>query len=123
MAKKTPPCEQYPVWTTAKFWSFVRSGLRAKWTRWPPKYEILAEAKRNVPKNKKVRHRYEYQCASCKKFFPQKHVEVDHIEPVGSLRCYDDLPAFVERLFVSKDKLRVVCKPCHKTITAEGRKK
>ena len=114
MAKKTPPCPEYPDWTTAKFWSFIRSGLRAKWSRWPPKYETLATVKRTVEGQ---RHKYEFQCSQCLNWFKQKEVEVDHIEACGSLNKYEDLPQFVKRLFVGTDKLRVVCKPCHRSIT------
>lgn len=39
--------------------------------------------------------------------------------PAGSLKEYDDLPGFVERLFTSVDKLRVLCKQCHLVVTAE----
>lgn len=109
-----------PDWSTAKFWSFIRSGLRAKWTRWPPKYEALRDVRRPyVGENK--RQKYEFQCARCEGWFIQKSVEVDHIEPVGTLRDYSDLPEFVRRLFVSKEKLRVVCKACHLLITAEDK--
>jgi hypothetical protein len=106
--------------TEAAFWSFIRSGLRSKSQRWPPRYQVLADAKKSV---KGKRHRFEYQCAECTKWFKQKEVEVDHIEPCGSLKSFDDLPQFVERLFCEKDKLRVVCKPCHKAITAAERSK
>jgi hypothetical protein len=46
--KTTPPFEEWPAWTEAKFFSFLRSGLRAKWSRWPAKYAVLAEANTNV---------------------------------------------------------------------------
>lgn len=114
MGRKTPPFEGYPAWTTAKFWSFIRSGLRQKWVRWPPRYEALNAARKTV---KGKRHKYEYKCSKCRKWFKQKDVEVDHIEPAGSLSSYEDISGFVERLFVSADKLRIVCKPCHKKIT------
>jgi len=111
----------YPDWSTAKFWGFIRSGLRAKFTRWPPKYEVLAKAKRNC--RTKGRQKFEYQCKVCEEFFPQKNVEVDHIIPCGSLKSFDDLAGFVDRMFCSIKHLRVVCKPCHKSITAEERAK
>ena len=119
----TPPFKHYPKWSEARFWGFVRSALRRAWTRWPPKYELLAEAKRIVPKNKNTRHKFEYQCTECKEWFANKDIEVDHIIPAGSLKCYQDLPKFVERLFVGKEYLRVVCKPCHKRITNEEKQK
>lgn len=110
--KTTPPFEAWPQWTEAKFWSFLRSGLRAKWSRWPPKYAVLAAATRpyNGP-NK--RQKKETQCAECKKWHPQKDISVDHITPVGTLRCYEDLPDFCRRLFVGIDKLQCLCKACH----------
>lgn len=112
----TPPFPEWEEWSTSKFWSFIRSGLRAKWQRFPSRYAVLAAAKRNY-EGDNPRQKYEYHCAQCKKHFPQKDVEVDHIEAVGSLKGWDDLVPFVQKLFVGIDKLRVVCKPCHYSIT------
>lgn len=110
---KTPPFDNYPAWSTARFWSFVRSALRSASNRYPPKYEVKNEAKRDYVGDNK-RQKYEYLCAICNNYFPAKEVEVDHIVPAGKLGSYEDLPGFVERLFCSKEGLRVVCKPCHK---------
>lgn len=107
-------------YTEAGFWGYIRSGLRAKFFRWGPRFDALAAAKRKA-RNPAGRIKWEYECAACKGLFPQKHVEVDHIVPCGSLRSYSDLPGFVERMFCEEDGLQVVCKPCHKTITAEQR--
>ena len=120
--KKTLPFPAYPVWTTARFFGFIRSALRRAWTRWAPKYEVLADAKRKYSGDNK-RRRFEYQCSECKENFPQKEVEVDHREPCGTLKCYDDIGPFVERLFVSKDKLRVLCRGCHQIKTKEERER
>ena len=114
MRKRTPPCPMYPRWTTSVFWSFIRSGLRAKFTRWPPKYELYNDDRRTVVGQ---RHKYEYQCAVCLEWFKMKEVEVDHIVKCGSLKKYEDLHGFVERLFVPKNKLQLICKPCHKAKT------
>jgi 5-methylcytosine-specific restriction endonuclease McrA len=105
--------------TEAQFWGFVRSGLRSKSQRWPPKFAVLQDAKRTV---KGKRHKYEYQCALCKKWNKMTEVSVDHIVPVGTLRCYNDLPGFVERLFCEKEGLQVLCRECHNTKTQEERK-
>lgn len=118
MAKRTPPFPPCPSWSTAKFWGFLRSGLRSKWLRWPPRTYALLAARTTVSGK---RHRFEYTCSACNNKFKQKEVEVDHIQPVGSLKDYDQLPEFVARLFVNEAKLRIVCKPCHKTITSEER--
>jgi hypothetical protein len=121
MAKKrTPPFAPYPVWTTAKFWSFLRSALRSKFTRWPPKYEVLKDARRKYVGRGK-QQKWEFLCSICECYHPQKNVEVDHIIPCGSLTSFSDLPGFVERLFCGKEGLRVVCKPCHKAHTKASR--
>lgn len=118
---KTPPCEIYPTWTEAKFWAFIRSGLRSKWTRWPPKYEVLAAAKRPYVGEDK-RRKFEYQCASCGLWHPQKEVSVDHIVPVGTLKSWDDLVTFCQRLFVPATGLQVLCDTCHQAKTNQERK-
>lgn len=118
MGKKTPPCENYPQWTDAAFWAFLRAGLRAKWMRWPPKWQALHAASRPY-KGSDKRKKTEYKCAHCGKWFSQKDVSVDHIIPTGSLRKWDDLVPFVQRLFCSIDNLQVLCKSCHDKKTYE----
>lgn len=117
-ANRTPPFEHWPEWSEAKFWGFIRSGLRSKANRYPVKYAVLADAKRPYTGDNK-RQKFEYLCAVCKKYHPQKQIEVDHITPAGKLSCYEDLPGFVERLFCGKEGLRVVCKDCHREITRQ----
>jgi hypothetical protein len=64
-----------------------------------------------------ARMKYEYQCEICKGWYYGKEVDVDHIEPCGSLKEFADMPAFTERLFCLPEKLRVLCKPCHQEVT------
>ena len=120
MAKKTPPFPGHKMWTTARFWSFIRSGLRSKFNKWPPKWECLNESRRVVTGQ---RHKYEYRCAMCLKWWKAKEVEVDHITPVGSLKSEKDLPKFVLGLFAPRNKLQVLCRKCHKRKTASERAK
>lgn len=118
---RSPPFSEYPEWSEAKFFSFLRSGLRAKWSRWPSKYEVLAAAKRPYTGENK-RQKFEYQCNSCKNYVPQKEISVDHIIPAGTLRTFEDLPEFCRRLFVGPDKLQCLCDACHAVKTAEERR-
>lgn len=117
---KTPPFSEHREWTQARYFAFLRSALRASWSRWPPKYKVLASAKRKSKSSNK-RLLYEYQCAKCKEWFPQKEVSVDHIQPAGKLNSFSDLPAFCERLHVGVDKLQVLCTECHRLKTKEDR--
>lgn len=118
MSKKTPPFKEYPEWTEARFWSFIRSALRQAWQRWPPKYRVKDKASRPY-KGKDKRRKKEFQCSDCKGWFKSSEVEVDHITPCGSLRSYEDLPRFVKNMFVGEDKLRLLCKSCHREVTNE----
>ena len=121
MGRKTAPFEHWPDWTTARFFGFLRSGLREKFNRYPPKYEAIKAAavvrqdglyKTGVKKGKpKMVKRY--VCVDCKGEFLQKEVQVDHITGAGSLKTFDDLSGFAERLFCGVDGLQILCKPCH----------
>lgn len=121
MGRKTPPCEVYPAWTQARFWGFIRSALRSGSSRWPPKYQVLQEARRayNGP-NK--RQKWEFLCAKCNNWYATKEISVDHIEPVGTLKAYEELPDFVRKLFCGVEGLQVLCSTCHNEKTQQERK-
>lgn len=101
--------------TESAFWSFIRSALRQKSRWWKPiaKAKEAARRKFTPPKGSKSKQRWEYQCAACKGWFPEKQINVDHKNPAGSLKCAADLPGFVERLFCEIDNLQVLCSKCH----------
>lgn len=102
--------------TESQFWSFIRSGLRQKSRWWKPITECKLKAKRAY-KGPNKRQRFEYQCNTCKLWFAEKHINVDHIQPAGSLNCAQDLPGFVERLFCEIDNLQCICETCHNVKT------
>lgn len=120
MAKRTPPHPAYPAWTTARYWQFIRAGLRAMYRRWPPRYHALAAARRS--KKGGGKQKWEYRCAKCNKWYKQTEVQVDHVTPAGTLKDYTDLPTFVSKLFCSSEGLQVLCKPCHKSKTASEKR-
>lgn len=64
-----------------------------------------------------------YKCASCKKKFERKAIQVDHINPIVPISAWvfnwDD---YIERMFCSADNLQVLCKPCHKQKTQKENK-
>lgn len=118
MAIRVPKTRGSNTLTESGFWSMIRSALRQKSRWWKPVTDAKTKARRNNKSTNK-RLKYEYQCAICKDWFPDKNIEVDHLIPAGSLRSGDDLKGFVDRLFCEKDGLRVLCKPCHKIVTKE----
>lgn len=118
---RTPPYGPYPAWSSAKFWGFIRSGLRATYNKWPPKWDVLNAAKRAYSGPGK-QQKWEYQCAKCSKWHKAKDVSVDHIIPAGALNSFEDLPGFVQRLFVGPDGLQVLCSDDHNVKTQEERK-
>lgn len=130
MAKRTPDFKEYPSWSEARFFGFLRSALRAAFRRWGPKYEVYKRAQRpaeyewwNAAGTRKLNVKHEFQCAECSEWFMRKEVECDHIVPVGSLRKFEDLPGFCERMFVGPDKMRILCTTCHQKVTKEQRTK
>ena len=110
MGKRVPRTRNGGKWTEARYFGFIRSALRAAFRKWQPKHEAKAAAK--VAYNT-------YVCASCDGWFGTKEVEVDHIVPAGSLRNFDDLAGFTERMFCEADGFQVLCKECHQTKTNE----
>lgn len=109
---RTPPLAQYPAWTEAKYWSFLRSALRSAASKWPPKWEVLKKAKRPYVGPDK-RTKWEYLCNTCQQWKKQKEISVDHTVPAGSLGKYEDVVGFIQRLFVGEDGLQVLCSVCH----------
>ena len=107
-------------WSNARYWSFIRSGLRRLWTKYPNKYKVLNAAKRRKL-HAKGNQKYEYKCSECSNFFFFFYVSVDHITLAGTLRDFSDLPDFCARLFCSIEGLQVLCSKCHQIKTNEER--
>ena len=103
------------------YWGMVRSGLRRTFRWWKPILATKNKAKRKyVGANK--RQKWEYQCKKCKKWFKGSETQVDHIIPVGSLTCKEDLAGFIERL-TPETGFQVLCTNCHTKKTNKERKK
>ena len=99
--------------TEAQWLAWIRSALRSKWLRWPPRAEALRKAQvAYVGPN--TRRKYSYKCAICGKLFSAKEVEVDHHpKDAGSILSVGDIGEFCNNLYCEVDNLRVVCKCCH----------
>lgn len=98
--------------TESMFFGMLRAALRQK-SRWWKPISICKNKARRAYKGTNKRQKYEYQCNICKEWFKDTEVSVDHIIPCGRLASYEDLPGFVERLFVEEDMLQLLCEKCH----------
>lgn len=100
-------------WTRARYFTFLRTALRSAAMRYPPIVRHALEAVRRKSESKtNPRLKWEFQCKLCGLWYPRKVVRVDHIVPCGSLKSYDDLPGFVERMFCEPSGLQVLCVDC-----------
>lgn len=117
MVKKTRGSE---TMTESQFWSKIRSALRQSSRWWKPIETCKKNAKR-VYKGINKRQKFEYLCNSCKAYFPEKEISIDHIIPAGSLNKAEDLQYFVERLFVEINGLQTLCNECHNVKTLQDK--
>lgn len=107
--------------TESEYFSKIRSALRNAFRYWKPAMKALENASRPSQSSNKLLKK-EYQCATCKGFFPRKSVDIDHIIECGSLRSYEDIVPFLKRLTTEDvSGFQVLCKDCHKKKTASVR--
>jgi len=111
--------------TEAEYWGKVRSALRKAFAYWKPAQLAMKSAECGTRTNPKTgKERKVYRCAMCGKADYPEEMQIDHIEPCGSLRSSEDLVAFLERLTCEDtSKFQVLHKACHQAKTNEGRKR
>lgn len=118
--------EEYPeFWKTeSAFLSFVRGGIRRHlWSKNPVKLQFMKESRIQLvntnPRSMKAHPLvWGFQCEACKKKFSGTNCEIDHIRGEFSLKKVSDIQKFVEGIvFIRKEDLAVLCKPCHKAKT------
>ncbi len=80
--------------------------------------------KNQCKKNARI-GRNQYTCAGCKGVFPNKEVNVDHIEPVVTEQGFTTFDDYIYRMFCPIENLQVLCSECHnaKTLTEVGGRK
>jgi len=108
-------------WSESAYWGAVRSALRAKFRFWGPAVAAKNAARRPVLGC--GQQKWEYRCSTCGGWFMGKEVQVDHVEPCGSLRNEGDIAGFLERLTPEDPgAFQVLCKACHNEKTQAERK-
>lgn len=93
--------------------AWIRSALRSKSLRWPPRNEALQLARRAYKGTNKLQ-KWEYFCKLCEDWFKAKEVVVDHFpKPAGSILSTADIGEFANNLYCEVNNLRVLCSTCH----------
>lgn len=130
-------------WTKSRFFTFLKSGFRACWAKYPLKYQVMSDAKTSNDGKFPSKAKTVYKCAGCGKHYPatytykgksRRMVAVDHIIPAGGLTDWDDANQLIKSMFCSKENLQVLCdypkilfdemgkESCHYTKTQAERK-
>lgn len=107
--------------------SVIINNLKRSFSRSPVVKEVMNDVRSEEVWYKKdgtpaSKPRVLFECAECKERHMGKNVQCDHIEPVIPLNIpakHMMLGVVCFRLFVKKDKLQVLCKPCHKLKSKE----
>jgi len=115
-------------WSEGRLKTFITSLLRAGFRKYPAKYETLNAAKRgkkvNPASGRMAEH---YECNKCKKHFPLRDVQVDHILPVVCPKeGFQGWEVYISRLFCAAKNLQCLCTTCHNAKSkkeGEGRKR
>lgn len=111
-------------WSEGRLRGFIVSLLRSGMRKYPPKWETMGKAyvgiKQNQATGRKAKH---FECNGCGGHFPQKDVNVDHIESViDPATGFVDWDTYIKRLYCKADNLQVLCKGCHSIKSAAERK-
>jgi len=110
------PWKEYPrIWKSKACWfTWLRGLLRKGWSKSPIKIEFIRTVRKRI-KTEKGREIWGGECNTCKKDFPAKMMNVDHIIDAGSLNDVSDITPFVMHLLMCpKSNLQYVCVNCHK---------
>lgn len=107
--------------------SAVISALKRSFSRSPIVKEMLDDVRYEKVWYKKdgspaARPRVLFECAECGSREMRKNVQCDHVFPVVPVEIpskHMSLAMICHRLFVGKDKLQILCKPCHKKKSQE----
>jgi len=109
------------AWTEAFVLSRIRAVLRRLSMQMPASRLVKLACRRKYTGPNRYQ-KFEYECACCHEWFPEKHVQADHKEPAGSMKTFDDIGPFVRRLlFCGVGGLQVLCDTCHNKKTQAER--
>lgn len=96
----------------------IKGALRRAFRQSPRMRDVLLKARVELPPALKkdgtpgVRNQVRYTCAGCKSLYPQKWVQVDHINPVVPFGIREEdmgVGELAAGIFCSQDNLQVLC--------------
>ena len=86
--------------------SHAISSLRRGTYKWRERW--IAEKRSHIGRG-------EYVCETCGLITKKANTQIDHTDPVvDPTKGWEGFDIFIERLFVTADKLTRMCIPCHK---------
>jgi len=114
--------------TDAAFFGKIRSMLRKEWRNSKPYKDATKQARR--PYAGGGRRKFVIECSQCSDtYFLNERIQVDsakkgvtkevlayqidHKIDAGTLKTFDDISGFAERLFCPPEGLQVLCYHCH----------
>lgn len=105
---------QPPDWSKRLHGYFI--GFCRKTFRWSPAYRSAVKGA-----EEKTADGLRYRCKACGSLVERSEKQVDHIEPVVEIGKPGNTSwdYYRDRLFVSVEKLQVLCRGCHKSKTNE----
>lgn len=89
--------------------SFVISTLRRGSLKWEARNIALAEARVE---------RGQYKCASCNDLFGRTEINLDHKNPIVSLKGFTNWDDYINGLLCSPDGFQILCVACHNAKTS-----
>ncbi len=115
-ASRVPKVRNAGTMTEAAYWGMLRSGLRRLFRFWKPAVAALHAAR--FPCKGPNGQKWAYLCHDCKKPFPRKQVQIDHVVPCGTLTSFEHVGEFIERLTPEDAGAYAVrCLTCHQAKT------
>lgn len=111
--------------TEADVAAMVLSGLRRVTKYWKPKMDCINDGKRPYIGPNKLQ-KNEFHCEGCNKYVKQSEIHADHIVNCGGIsgdNWMDKIKPWLIKALVERDGYQRLCVTCHKSKTAEERKK
>lgn len=109
---RVPRTHNAGTWTTAQYWQAIRSCLRRLSRFWKPAQAALIVAR--FPCKGPNGQKWAYLCHDCKKPFPRKQVQIDHVVPCGTLTDFEHVGEFIRRLTPEEAGAYAIrCIACH----------